>query len=103
MKTPGRHKARLPPIARNASSDTSGSGTPPGYGVRVGQMKGVVHACADQQTSQPSMADSMELYNLTADPYETNDVSSVGGGPQIVERIKRMLVGKGLSCACWQC
>jgi arylsulfatase A len=31
---------------------TSGSGTPPGYGVRVGQMKGVVHACADQQTSQ---------------------------------------------------
>ena len=34
----------------------------------------VVHACADQAKKMPSMADEMELYNLTADPYETTDV-----------------------------
>jgi len=79
----------------------AGVGTPPGYAVRVGEWKGVVHACADAQG--PSANDQMELYNLTADPYETNDVATVGSGGKIVKSIKSLLAGKGLSCACWQC
>jgi hypothetical protein len=71
--------------------------------VRVGEMKGVVHACADHAKLVPSMGDVMELYDLTADPFETTNIAAVGRGPAIVESIKRTIVRQGLSCACFQC
>ena len=74
---------------------------PPGYAVRVGEWKGVVHACADQQAKAPSMSDSMELYDLSADPHETTDISAAH--PMVVKSIKALLTKQGLSCACWQC
>ena len=76
---------------------------PPGYGVRVGEMKGVVHACADQSgaSAAPSIGDVMELYNLTADPFETVDVAAVHG--DLVHTIKALLMRQRLSCSCWQC
>ena len=79
------------------------SAAPPGYGLRVGEMKGVVHACADHAKLVPSMGDVMELYDLTADPFETTNIAAVGRGPAIVESIKRTIVRQGLSCACFQC
>eukprot|EP00308_Calcidiscus_leptoporus_P004349 CAMPEP_0119359116 /NCGR_PEP_ID=MMETSP1334-20130426/7087_1 /TAXON_ID=127549 /ORGANISM="Calcidiscus leptoporus, Strain RCC1130" /LENGTH=484 /DNA_ID=CAMNT_0007373723 /DNA_START=176 /DNA_END=1630 /DNA_ORIENTATION=- len=81
----------------------SASGTPPGYAVRVGEWKGVVHACVDQEKQVPSADDVMELYNLTADPYEASNVATEGDGPTIVRSIKAFLVKQSLSCACWQC
>jgi len=59
--------------------------------VRVGEMKGVVHACADHAKLVPSMGDVMELYKLTADPFETTNIAAVGRGPAIVEPIKRTI------------
>lgn len=73
----------------------------PGYAVRVGEWKGVVHSCADTQGLAPSAADTMELYNLTADRAETRDVSREHGG--VVKMIKQLLAGEGLSCVCYQC
>ena len=67
--------------------------------MRAGVWKGVVHACADPST--PSMADELELYNLTADPNETNDVAA--DHDSVVAAIKTMLASEGLSCQCYQC
>ena len=45
----------------------------------------------------------MELYNLSADPHESTDVSAEGDGPAVVADIKRLLVRERLSCRCYQC
>jgi len=81
------------------------AGSPPGYAVRVDDMKGVVHACADKARLQPSMRDVMELYNLTADPHETKDVAATPAGAVHVAAIKRLLVRQQppISCECYQC
>jgi len=73
----------------------------PGYSVRAGHWKGVVHSCADAQKLKPSMADDMELYNLNTDPFETNNIASER--KSVVEDLKKMLVTKDLTCRCYQC
>ena len=77
--------------------------SPPGYAARVGAWKVVVHKCADQRRKEPSVADVMELYNLTADPFEATNVAAVGDGPRIVGGIKQLLGRHALTCQCYQC
>jgi len=77
------------------------SGAVPGYAARVGDWKAVVHACANTTSLAPSMADTMELYNLSADPLEANEVGAQHS--TVIDGIKRMLSTEGLSCKCYQC
>ena len=80
------------------------AGARPGYAARVGEWKAVVHACADA-SMRPSINDTMELYNLTKDPSETQNVAAVGFGPSVVMDIKRLLMAQQppISCQCFQC
>eukprot|EP00730_Choanoeca_flexa_P011724 TRINITY_DN2773_c0_g1_i2.p1 TRINITY_DN2773_c0_g1~~TRINITY_DN2773_c0_g1_i2.p1 ORF type:complete len:480 (+),score=117.74 TRINITY_DN2773_c0_g1_i2:94-1440(+) len=78
---------------------TWGSGKNTGYGVNAGKWKGVVHACGQGQ--QPSKDDVMELYDLTQDPFETNDVSKAN--PDAVAMLKGLILDKDLTCTCYQC
>lgn len=80
--------------------DGNGKGVP-GYGVRVGDWKGVVPNCADGKTKQPSQADQMMLYDLAKDPFETTDVSKAN--QDIVMQIKSIVIAANLTCQCYQC
>ena len=51
--------------------------------------------------TQPSTADKMQLYDLTADPFETTDVA--GANPAVVSKIIALLMSKDVSCTCFQC
>ena len=73
----------------------------PGYAARVREWKAVVHSCADEVRQQPSLRDAMELYNLTADPFEQSDVAAAH--PLITYEIKSLLARQDLSCECFQC
>ena len=74
-----------------------------GYSVRTGMWKGVVTQClgGTGKKLQPSLQDKMELYDLGSDPHENDDISAAN--PQIVSKIRKMLVGKDLFCQCDQC
>ncbi|EDQ89775.1 uncharacterized protein MONBRDRAFT_24876 [Monosiga brevicollis MX1] len=78
---------------------TWGSGAKSGYGVRSGEWKGVVQTC--NKNLQPSEEDSMELYHLPSDPFETNDVSQTHA--DVVTQLKALILPKNLSCTCFQC
>jgi len=67
----------------------------------VGEWKAVVHECSDQAVLQPSLDDVMELYNLTADPWEETNLAAVERS--VVVDIKRLLIREDVSCECFQC
>jgi arylsulfatase A-like enzyme len=67
------------------------------YSIRVGNMKAVVSNCMDK----PTMSDTMQLFNLTSDPFETTDISQTSQSQ--VEKIKQFIIGENVSCACYQC
>lgn len=72
----------------------------PGYSVRSGRWKGLVPHCADQSL-RPSEADAMWLYDLQEDPMEKREVSAEH--PDIVKKLKDMVISQHLSCMCYQC
>ena len=95
-------------VAIDASPPSDGSEisarslhTPPGYAARVGDWKAVCHKCANLTSNAPSMSDVLEIYDLSSDPEETSNVASQHAAK--AEEIKALLVGKGLSCECYQC
>lgn len=98
-----------PPADGSEPLGAVGGRARPGYAARVwlstwGAWKVVVHACASASLT-PSMEDVMELYNLTADPFETDDVAARGAGPKITAAAKQLLMRQRppLSCVCYQC
>ena len=72
-----------------------------GYGLVMGDMKGVVPYCADVTTLKPSLTDPLALFNLSADPFETTDISS--SHPQIVTSMLTFIMKQNVSCQCFQC
>ena len=80
-----------------------GAGARSGYAARLGDWKVVVLECADGRRLVPSMADKMQLYNLSADPAEERDVAAMGTGPEVVRQMKTMIVQQNYSCQCYQC
>jgi arylsulfatase A-like enzyme len=80
----------------------STSGKQSGYSVRLGResYKGVVKQCGP--TGKPHSNDTMELYDLDLDPFETSDLSQ--SHSDVVKRIKSMIAeDPTLSCKCFQC
>lgn len=71
-----------------------------GYSVRVGNFKGMVQAC-DPSTLKPGPHDQMALYDVVNDPFETTDIAAKH--PVVVERFKKLVVSKDLTCQCYQC
>jgi len=76
-------------------------GSHPGYGVRVDNWKGIVKECNNTKDEKPSESDVMLLYNLNDDPFELNDISSAH--QVIVNRLKKLVISKNLTCKCYQC
>jgi len=72
-----------------------------GYGVRVGDWKGVVAHCSDNVTMAPSLSDDLMLYNLVADPFETTDIASAH--PDQVSSMIKLLMAENVKCNCFQC
>jgi len=68
------------------------------YSVRQGVWKGVVSVCEDLR---PSLEDGMELFNLEKDPYERSDIANLR--PDVVAKLKALVVSKNLTCQCFQC
>ena len=87
-------------ISRAEPTELGGSGGPSGYGVRVGDWKGVVPHCA-ANASVPSHDDPMQLYNLATDPFEATDVAAANADQ--VKKIIDLLISEDLSCGCFQC
>lgn len=82
--------------------ESTGKPKVPGYGVRMNDWKGVVAHCASQEKPpRPSFDDTMELYNLSHDPFETTDVAHKN--PKVVEELKKLVQSKNLTCTCFQC
>ncbi|CAJ1417705.1 unnamed protein product [Effrenium voratum] len=73
---------------------------PPGYTVRQGQWKGMVPHCQEASVL-PSSGDEMRLYDLSADPLETTDVSKQH--PEVVQGLKALVMKEKLTCYCYQC
>jgi len=67
------------------------------YSIRVGNMKAVVSDCQ----GKPTMKDTMQLFNLDVDPFETTDIS--GTRQKEVKELKKFIIGENVSCACYQC
>jgi len=74
-------------------------GAPSGYGVRVGDWKGVVPHCT--AALEPSLDDKLQLYDLKRDPFETTDVAAQH--QNVVRQLKELVMSKGISCHCYQC
>eukprot|EP00039_Didymoeca_costata_P026610 m.16238 g.16238 ORF g.16238 m.16238 type:complete len:463 (+) comp5625_c0_seq2:25-1413(+) len=74
---------------------------PKGYGVRMGNFKGVVNDCGKNGVMAPQMSDTMEVYDLTKDPFETNDISS--SSSEWIQMAKTFLISQNLTCYCFQC
>lgn len=72
-----------------------------GYAVRVGDWKGIVPYCADKTTLRPSAQDALQLYHLPSDPFETTDVAATN--PSVVAKLRGQVLGKNLTCRCYQC
>ena len=74
-----------------------------GYAVRMGNWKAVVPFCADTVNNKPSTKDatSLQLYDLTSDPFEMTDVSA--HNTAVVSSIITFILTKDLSCTCFQC
>ena len=58
-------------------------------------------AHCNSTSNVPSMDDSMELYDLSVDPFEQHDLSSEK--QEIVDMLKSLTISKDLSCDCYQC
>jgi len=72
-----------------------------GYSVRVGDWKGIVPSCADEDSLTPSDADEMLLFDVVNDPYETHDRSA--DFADRVSHFKKIVQSKNLTCTCYQC
>lgn len=69
-----------------------------GYAVRVGNWKGVVEVCVDDDGDipRPSLHDKMFLFDVVQDPSEMHD-RSVEHADQ-VQFLKNLVITKGVSC-----
>jgi arylsulfatase A-like enzyme len=88
--------------ARGAGAGKKNSG----YGVRMtgadGTLwKGVVEQCGS--TGIPTANDNMEVYNLSSDPFETNNIATTAAGRAQRSAFLALLVEESVLCACFQC
>jgi len=86
------------------NTDVAGrKGGKSGYGVRVGEWKGVVAHCANNSTGAPSPEDVMEVYHLPTDPFEANDLGKTAAGATQKAAFLAVLADAKVLCACYQC
>ena len=88
----------------DADADAATKSANRGYGVRQGDWKGVVPTCnatSAAGVAVPSLGDTMALYHLPDDPFETTDVSAAHA--DVVQKLKAVVVSKNLTCQCYQC
>merc|ERR1719201_1521835 len=71
-----------------------------GYGVRVGEWKGVVGLC---KQSEPSDEDVYEIYNLATDPFEQKNLAGTPQGEKQITTLRSAVKAAGIKCACFQC
>lgn len=92
---------QVPPTDDELYPVASSKGGSSGYGVRVGNWKGVVAHCIDNVTMSPSLQDDFMLYDLTTDPFETTDIAP--GHPDQVTTMIKLLMTENVKCNCFQC
>ena len=70
------------------------------YSVRWGKWKMVVSEC---KRGSPSMADAAQIYDLSTDKFEMNDIAGTEQGKVQAQMMKKIVIQKNLSCECYQC
>jgi len=102
-----RHVAsgELTSVRPDTAKDTATKGGSSGYGVRIGEWKGVVAHCAQTPTqgAAPSSDDVMEVYYLTTDPFELNNLGNTTAGTTQKAAFLAVLADAKVLCACYQC
>jgi arylsulfatase A-like enzyme len=78
---------------------TDGAPVVTAYSVVVGELKAVAKECANQ----PSTQDKLQIFNISADPFETHDLAATPEGAAHAQAILELVVPRNLSCACYQC
>ena len=74
-----------------------------GYGIRMGDWKGVVDHCADTVHLKPSANDAFQVYHLPSDPFESTDVAKSAKGKAAIAKFVAQLKAADVSCKCFQC
>ena len=74
-----------------------------GYGIRMGDWKGVVDHCADTVHLKPSANDAFQVYHLPSDPFESTDVANSAKGKAAIAKFVAQLKAADVSCKCFQC
>ena len=82
-----------------SSAVTDGAPVVTAYSVVVGELKAVAKECANQ----PSTQDKLQIFNISADPFETHDLAATPEGAAHAQAILELVVPRNLSCACYQC
>lgn len=93
-------------VRRNTETDeliVESGGKTSGYGMRVGDWKVVVAACANNETNRPSEDDVMEIYHLPTDPFEAKDVAASAAGTTQAKVFLAIAKKHDVSCHCFQC
>ena len=72
-----------------------------GFGIRIGDWKGIVQNCGD--SNAPSKDDVYQIFDLSVDPFETNDIASTAEGQSRRSQFIDLILQQNVSCNCFQC
>ncbi len=79
---------------------SSGAEKKSAYALRSGNWKLVVANCTN---GEPKLSDVAQIFDLSTDPFEKNDLAKTQAGEAQAMALKNMVVDAKVTCTCFQC